>query len=293
MKIAITGSNGFLAQHLCVFLAQQGFEVIGCGRGMNRVQSPATFAYHSVELTDVSSIRRFFSLVQPEIIIHTAAMSKPDECLQNPEACLLHNVTATSLLAETAQLYNTKFIFSSTDFIFGEGGPHSETDQPAPLNFYGESKWMAEQALLSILPDAVIFRPVFIYGKQWPGMRGSFIHWVANALQANKPIKVVTDQLRTPTFAPDICKGITTIIHTNQTGIFHLAGKDILSPYEMAVAVAATLRLDKNLIEPVTADSFPEPVKRAQKSGLKIDKAQRLLAYEATSFEEGLRMSFT
>ncbi|MFY0116412.1 NAD-dependent epimerase/dehydratase family protein, partial [Acinetobacter baumannii] len=87
--IAITGSNGFLAQHLCVFLAQQGFEVIGCGRGMNRVQSPATFAYHSVELTDVSSIRRFFSLVQPEIIIHTAAMSKPDECLQNPEACLL------------------------------------------------------------------------------------------------------------------------------------------------------------------------------------------------------------
>ncbi|MGL5947203.1 MAG: sugar nucleotide-binding protein, partial [Sediminibacterium sp.] len=112
-------------------------------------------------------------------------------------------------------------------------------------------------------------------------------------LQANKPIKVVTDQLRTPTFAPDICKGITTIIHTNQTGIFHLAGKDILSPYEMALAVAATLRLDKNLIEPVTADSFPEPVKRAQKSGLKIDKAQRLLAYEATSFEEGVRMSFT
>ena len=292
MKIAITGSNGFLAQHLCVFLAQQGFEVIGCGRGANRVQSPETFAYHTVELTDVSSVHQFFSSVRPEVMIHTAAMSKPDECMQNPDMCLLHNVTATSLLAEASKSYNTKFIYSSTDFIFGEGGPHSETDQPSPLNFYGESKWIAEQALLSILPDAVIFRPVFIYGKQWPGMRGSFIHWVANALQANKPIKVVTDQLRTPTFAPDICKGITTIIRTNQTGIFHLAGKDILSPYEMAIAVAATLELDKKLIEPVTADSFPEPVKRAKKSGLKIDKAGILLAYEPTSFAEGVRMSF-
>jgi dTDP-4-dehydrorhamnose reductase len=230
--------------------------------------------------------------VRPDIIIHTAAMSKPDVCMQNPDICLLHNVTATSLLAEAAKLYNTKFIYSSTDFIFGEGGPHSETDTPAPLNFYGESKWMAEQAVLSILPDAIIFRPVFIYGKQWPGMRGSFIHWVASALQANKPIKVVTDQLRTPTFAPDICQGITTIIRTNQSGIFHLAGKDILSPYEMATAVATTLQLNIKLIEPVTADSFPEPVKRAKKSGLQIDKAKALLSYEPISFAEGVRMSF-
>ncbi|MBX9735245.1 MAG: SDR family oxidoreductase [Chitinophagaceae bacterium] len=292
MKIAITGSNGFLAHHLCVFLSQQGFEVIGCGRGENRVQSPVTFAYYSVELTDVSSIQYFFDKVRPDIIIHIAAMSKPDACMQNPDMCLLHNVTATSLLAEAAKLYNTKFIYSSTDFIFGEGGPHSEADTPAPLNFYGESKWMAEQALLSILPDAVIFRPVFIYGKQWPGMRGSFIHWVASALQANKPIKVVTDQLRTPTFAPDICQGITTIIRTNQSGIFHLAGKDILSPYEMATAVATILQFNIKLIEPVTADSFPEPVKRAKKSGLQIDKAKALLSYEPISFAEGVRMSF-
>jgi dTDP-4-dehydrorhamnose reductase len=292
MKIVVTGSNGFLAHHLCVFLSQQGFEVVGCGRGENRVQSPVTFAYYAVELTDVSSINDFFNVIKPDFVIHTAAMSKPDECMKDPEACLLHNVTATNLLAVAAKMHNTKFIYSSTDFIFGEGGPHSEEDIPAPLNFYGESKLMAEQQLLSILPDAIIFRPVFIYGKQWPGMRGSFIHWVANQLQAGKKIKVVTDQQRTPTYAPDICWGILQIIRTEQTGIFHLAGKDILSPYEMAIAVADVLQLDKHLIEPVNSDTFPEPVIRAKKSGLKIDKAIQLLQYEPHSFSDGVRMSF-
>jgi dTDP-4-dehydrorhamnose reductase len=292
MKIAVTGSNGFLAHHLCVFLSQKGFDVIGCGRGENRVHSPATFAYYSVELTDVSSINDFFNTVRPSIIIHTAAMSKPDECMQDPQACKLHNITATNLLAEAAKIHNTKFMYSSTDFIFGEGGPHGENDKPAPLNFYGESKLMAEQQLLSILPDAIIFRPVFIYGKQWPGMRGSFIHWVANQLQAGNKIRVVMDQQRTPTFAPDICNGILQIIKTAQTGIFHLAGKDILSPYEMALAVANVLQLNNTLIEPVNANTFPEPVQRAKKSGLKIDKAIQLLQYEPHSFAAGVRMSF-
>jgi dTDP-4-dehydrorhamnose reductase len=92
-------------------------------------------------------------------------------------------------------------------------------------------------------------------------------------LQNGEPIKVVTDQARTPTYIGDLCWGIRKIINDKVSGTFHLAGKDIVSPYDMAVAVANHLDLPLGLIEPVTASTFPEPVKRAQRSGLKIDKA--------------------
>ena len=105
-------------------------------------------------------------------------------------------------------------------------------------------------------------------------------------------IKVVTDQQRTPTFVNDICDGIFAIIDKKVVGIFHLAGKDIISPYAMAVTVAAVLGLDASLIEPVTSETFIEPVKRAKKSGLKIDKARKILGYNPVSFEEGVRLSF-
>ena len=137
-----------------------------------------------------------------------------------------------------------------------------------------------------------IVRPVFIYGPVLQGMRPSFLHWVKNNLEQHKLIKVVSDQQRTPTFVTDICKGIETIISQKQEGAFHLAGKDILSPFEMAVTVANFLRLDAALIENVTSDIFIETVLRAKRSGLKIDKAEKMLGYKPVSFEEGVQLTF-
>jgi dTDP-4-dehydrorhamnose reductase len=103
---------------------------------------------------------------------------------------------------------------------------------------------------------------------------------------------VVSDQLRTPTYVGDICKGIQTIIDKEAAGAYHFAGKDVVSPYEMALATAKVVGLDAAMIEKVTADTFPEPVIRAKRSGLKIEKAQRELGYEPVSFEEGVRLTF-
>ncbi len=98
--------------------------------------------------------------------------------------------------------------------------------------------------------------------------------------------------MRTPTYVNDICTGIECIIKQRNTGIYHLAGKDVLSPYEMAITTAEVLGLDGALIESVTSETFPEPVLRAKRSGLKIDKAQRELGYEPVSFAEGVEYSF-
>ncbi len=287
-KILITGANGFLGQHLCVNLQNKGYNIVATGRGNCRVPCK-NLLYHAGELTDSKEVTLLLNTHNPDIIIHTAAMSKPDECNANKILCLKANVDATRYLLQHASAH---FIYISTDFIFGENGPHAEDDRPNPLNFYGETKLQAEQLVKATGIKATIVRPVFIYGEIWKGLKGSFLHWVKNSLQQHKPIKVVSDQLRTPTYASDICKGIQAIIDKDATGAYHLAGKDIVSPYDMAVTTAKVLGLDAALIEKVTADTFHEPVVRAKRSGLKIEKAQRELGYEAVSFEEGVRLTF-
>ena len=287
-RILITGANGFLGQHLCMFLKNAGLDITATGKGENRLIDK-TIAYLLLELTDRQAVQMCIEKLQPDVIIHTAAMSKPDECENNKELCKDINVNATKHLLEASSGH---FIYLSTDFIFGENGPHSEADPPAPLNFYGESKLQSEQLVQQRKYVTTIVRPVFIYGQSLPGMRPTFLHWVKNNLEQNKPIKVVSDQWRTPTYVQDICKGIETIVNKTATGIFHLAGKEILSPYEMALHTANVLNLDSSLIEKVTADTFPEPVKRAKRSGLKIDKAKAELSYNPVSFEEGVRRTF-
>ncbi len=290
--VFITGANGFLGQHLTLYLAAKGYIVIASGRGRCRIPLSKKFEYAELDLTDKDAVYQCLQSHQPDIIIHTAAMSKPDECNNNKKLCLVNNVDATENLLSAARSFSPHFIYTSTDFIFGENGPHSEEDQPEPLNFYGESKLMAEALVKKSGLNYSIVRPVFMYGAAWEGMRPSFLHWVKNHLEQHKPIKVVNDQWRTPSFVQDICKGIESIILYSAAGDFHLAGKDIISPYQMAVLVADVLKLDRSLIEMVNSESFPEPVKRSKRSGLKIDKAIRVLGYAAVSFEEGIRLTF-
>lgn len=291
MKVIITGANGFLGQHLSLYMHKEKYEVSAISRGEKRIPMP-DLPYYSVDLTNKMQVFAVIDKIKPETIIHTAAMSKPDECHTDRESCLLNNVTATQNLVDAAKIVSARFIYFSTDFIFGEGGPHAENTPPNPLNFYGESKLMAEKIVQKSGLEINIVRPVFIYGAQWEGLRPSFIQWVKLNLEANKPIKVVTDQKRTPTYVGDICKGIDLLLQTNSTEIFHFAGADIISPFEMALTVAKVLDLREDLIEPVTADTFPEIVKRAKDSGLTIENAKNMLGYQPLSFEEGVRLSF-
>jgi dTDP-4-dehydrorhamnose reductase len=293
MKVLVTGANGFTGQHLVKTLVNKGFEVIATSRNESRLPSYNNLTYYNIELTDVRNVENLFDLTRPDAVIHTAAMSKPDECAANPELCTANNIQATQYLLDAATKVGTNhFVYLSTDFIFGEGGPHAEEDAPAPLNLYGASKLEAEALVNAASLKTTIIRPVFMYGPVWENLRPSFIQWVAGKLQNGEPIKVVTDQARTPTYIGDLCWGIRKIINDKVSGTFHLAGKDIVSPYDMAVAVAKHLDLPLGLIEPVTASTFPEPVKRAQRSGLQIDKAVDALGYAPHSFTAALQKCF-
>lgn len=294
MKVLITGANGFLGQHLTLYLAGKGYEIFACSRGESRIPDKISFTYCSIDLTDQPAVAELIADIKPDVLIHTAANSKPDDCHINHENCLQQNVEATRCLLQALEesAPASRFIYLSTDFVFGENGPHAEDDEKGPLNFYGESKLQAELAVQNSVVSYAIVRPVFIYGPVWNGVRSTFLHWVKTNLEQGKSIKVVSDQTRTPTFVTDICKGITSIIALKQEGVFHLAGKDLLSPYEMAVAVASFLGLDAALIENVTSETFIEPVQRAKRSGLRIEKARQLLQYDPVDFATGVALTF-
>lgn len=292
MEILITGANGFLGQHLCRFL-KDDHNVFAAGKGEKRLPFEDV-KYFSCDMAYTVAVKEMMEQIQPDVIVHTAAMSKPDECLQQPDRCRQVNIDAISNLVKAVQKLddNVHCIYTSSDFVLGDGGPHDENAIPAPLNFYGETKLEGEQMLINSGLHYTIVRPVFMYGEVWSGMRSTFLHWVKDSLEAGKPIKVVSDQMRTPSYVGDICKGIESIINKKAMGLYHLSGEEVVSPYQMAVAVAELLKLDKTLIEPVTADTYPEPVRRAKHGGLTIGKAKQELGFTPMRLEEGLSRTF-
>lgn len=291
--ILITGANGFLGYYLAGLLLNKGYNVLATGIGSCRLPyKQETFIYEEMDFTDPYSVHDVFEKYKPSVVVHAGAMTRPDECELNQWQCYVTNVEATLTLLSNAEEVGSFFIFLSTDFIFnGEKGMYAEDDIPDPVNFYGKSKAEAEDAVKEYRADWAIVRTVMVYGKPVTG-RPNIVATIKDKLEKGEIYKVFDDQVRTPTYVEDFVGGIVSIIEKKATGIYHLCGKDILTPYQMAVATAEYLHLDKTLLEKTTAADFPQPAKRPLKTGLITDKAKKELGYQPVSFLEGLRKTF-
>jgi len=291
MKILITGANGLLGQHLVkLLLDATAHDIIATGKGDPRyVVQNSRLHYYALDITDGMAVHSLFEKLLPDTIVHCAALTQADECELNPIKAWEINVTATRFIVEAAKKINAFLIFISTDFVFdGINGPYKETDTVNPVSYYGSTKVAAEKSVAeSGLPYAIA-RTCLLYGNIFAGTRNNVISWVKENLEQVKKIKVVSDQWRTPTFVEDLAKGILLIAEKKAVGLFHISGKDFLSPYDMAMATAAYLNLDASLIEKVDASVFTQPAKRPVTTGFIIDKAKNELGYEPLSFREGM-----
>jgi len=295
MKILITGANGFLGYYLTEQLLEKKFSVIATGKGECRLPftHDKNFQYLSMDFTDPFSIHDVFENIKPDVVIHAGAMSKPDECEANQMLAYLVNVEGTVQLLINAADIKSFFIYLSTDFVFdGERGMYREDDIPAPVNYYGRTKLEAEEAVKEYEFDWAIVRTVLVYGKNHSG-HNNILKIVKEKLEKGEEYNVVDDQLRTPTYVEDLAKGIVSIVEKKATGIFHLSGKDILTPYQMAIKTSEILQLDNSVLKKVTASSFNQPARRPLKTGFVIDKARKELGYEPLSFDEGLKKTFS
>lgn len=292
MKILITGANGLLGQQLLkLLLDTTEHNIIATGKGEPRyVIQNSRLHYYALNITDGMDVDLLFEKLQPHVIIHCAALTQADECELNPIKAWEINVTATRFIVDAAKKINAFLIFISTDFVFdGMSGPYKEEDVINPISYYGSTKVAAEKAVAESGLQYAIVRTCLLYGNILFGTRSNLVSWVKENLEQGKKIKVVSDQWRTPTYIEDLAKGILLIIEKKATGLFHISGKDFLSPYDMAMATADYLQLDKSLIEKVDASIFTQPAKRPAKTGFIIDKAKLELGYDPLSFKEGLQ----
>ena len=294
MKILITGANGFLGHYLVQQLLEKRFSVFATGKGECRLpyNGQKDFVYTEMDFADPFSVHDAFESIKPDIVIHAGAMSRPDECEMNPMKTYVVNVEGTVQLLINAAEFKSFFLFLSTDFVFdGDTGMYKEEDAPRPVNYYGRTKMEAEDAVKDYEHDWAIVRTNLVYGKNHSG-RKNFLGIIKEKLEKGEEYSVVDDQVRTPTYVEDLAKGIVLVVEKRAKGIFHIAGKDTLTPFEMAIKTADYLGLDKRLLKKVTAASFSEPAKRPPRTGFVIDKAREQLGFNPISFEEGLKKKF-
>lgn len=289
-KILVTGSNGLLGQKLVRLIVQENeYQLIATARGNNRLLMTEGYEFISLDVTNQEEVTSVISTQKPDYVIHTAAMTNVDECETNKEGCDVLNVDAVKFLAKACEDNNVFFLHLSTDFIFdGENGPYKEEDEPNPISYYGDSKLKAEKLVEASTGKWAIARTVLVYGITEGMSRSNIVLWVKKSIEEQKQLQIVNDQLRSPTLAEDLAMGCYLIVKNDAEGIYNISGKDVLTPYQMAIKTADYFNLDKSYITETDGSKFQQTAKRPPKTGFIIDKAIKNLAYQPHSFEEGI-----
>ncbi|MBM3413812.1 MAG: SDR family oxidoreductase [Bacteroidetes bacterium] len=294
MKILVTGANGFLGYYLCNALLTRGYLVVATGRGDCRLPylGRPGFSYVSMDLVDHDQTRTVVHQIAPDFIFHAAAIGKPDDCELNKELATKINTAGSALLLALAAKSVTPFCYISTDFVFdGKAGNYVEEDLVNPVNHYGFTKAQAEKLVTMYAGDWSIVRTVLVYGRPMTG-RSNLLSIVQEKLSRGQTYAVVDDQIRTPTYVEDLVNGLLLILEKRATGIYHLSGEEVLTPYQMAVETANYLVLDPTLLIRTTSAAFKQPAIRPLITGLDINKSKRELGFKPRRFAAGLQATF-
>ncbi len=290
-RVLVTGANGMLGQELVKRLSElDQYDVLATGRDDKPRFTIGSCGYVPMDITNHRLVRNICDDFEPDVIVNCAAMTQVDQCEEDRDLCWKVNVDAVENLAGICRAKGTRLVQVSTDFVFnGADGPYMETDRPDALNYYGKSKLAAENAVRLVGDDRwAIVRTILVFGAPQNPTRSNIALWVINELSQGKSIRVVTDQFRTPTYAPDLANGIERIIRFVKSGIFHLSGTDLMSVYDFSILIADVLGLDKSLISPTDASEFSQPAKRPPKTGFIILKAQTELGFSPLPIKKAI-----
>ncbi len=289
MKILVTGGNGLLGYKLIQQLGKTlGVTTIATAR-KQITDLPPMVQFLELDITNHDQTMEVLSSEKPDVVINTAAMTQVDQCETEREQCWTANVIGVENVVEACEKNDIHLVHVSTDFIFdGSHGPLDETAKPKPVNFYGESKLAGEQIVQKSKLNWAILRTVLVFGITPDLSRSNIVLWVKKSLEDGKTINVVNDQWRTPTLAEDLAMGCYLAASQKATGIYHISGEEMMTPFDIAQETAAFFKLDKSLIKPADSSTFKQPAARPPKTGFIITKAKKELGYQPHSFREGL-----
>ena len=302
-RILLVGVTGQLGQELQRTLSPLG-EVIGVGR-------------KTMDLADASSIREVIREAKPNLIVNAAAYTAVDKAETQKEQANLINAIAPTIMAEEAQALGADLIHVSTDYVFDgqKNTPYTEQDATNPLGAYGQSKLEGEEGIQRQSDRYIILRTAWVYGSYG---QSNFVKTMLRLFAERDEVRVVADQVGTPTWAGDIARAITTlgqhliqepgkeakatgevtapINHDSTlTGIYHFTNSGVASCYDFAVAIFEEAKqlgfpLKVQRIVPITTSDYPTPAKRPAYSVLSGTKIQALVGDYPPHWRQALRL---
>lgn len=282
-RILLTGIAGQLGGELQQTLAPLG-EVMGVDR-------------HKLDLTQPDKIRQVIGEFKPNVIVNAAAYTAVDKAETETELANAINGTAPTIMAEAAQQLGAALIHVSTDYIFDgkKNTPYTEDDKPDPINAYGQSKLLGEEGVLKYCDRALILRTAWVYGAQG---KGNFVKTMLRLGAERDELRVVVDQVGTPTWTGDLASAIARLVQSLKsdtlTGIYHFTNSGAISWYDFAVAIFEEAQqigfpLQVKQVLPITTAEYPTAAARPAYSVLSTQKISNVLGNHPPHWRTGLR----
>ena len=285
MNLLITGASGLLGTKLCQLAVERHHETYA-SYGQHK---PLCGTPLELNILDPQAQRQAFDKIKPDAVVHAAALTNVDKCEMEKQLAWKTNVEATENLAQLCKERDVFLVYVSTDYVFdGQKGMYKETDNPAPINYYGLTKLKGEQAVQA-LDDHCIARGSVIYGSTPATGKINFALWLLDKLRKKEEIKIVTDQWNSPTLNLNMAEMILETVEKRIVGTLHLAGATRLSRYEFAEYIAEVFNLDPTYITPIRSDQLKWVARRPRDSSLNVDKAERMLVNKPLQICEALR----
>jgi dTDP-4-dehydrorhamnose reductase len=281
MKIFITGGSGLFGSKVAEIAQARGDEVFS-GYAHNLPEYGRAVKF---DLLDEKTISELVGKIEPEVIIHSAALTDVDKCEREQELAYKMNVDGTRAIATAAEKAGSFLIYISTDYVFdGLCGMYREDDRPNPVSYYGYSKLLGEQFC-----RGCIARTCVIYGSRPASGKVNFALWLLNSLNSGKEVRVVTDQFITPTLNTNLARMVLETADRRLCGVYNLVGATRISRYDYALELAREFDLDKSLILPSRMADLMWAAKRPIDSSLDTSKARAELTERPLPLNKALR----
>lgn len=299
--VFLTGVHGFLGQHtLRSFLDESRCDLILSARQEKILyddigNEPRIAGYEPLDLSDRQKVLNTLTRTKPDVIVNCAGFVNVDLAETEREAAWKSNVRSVEHLIEAARRIDARIVHVSTDFIFdGTKSPYPEYGTPNPLNYYGRTKLASENVLrTSSIPHAVI-RTSLLYGAEVIrlGGKSNFVVNTLSKLRKNEVVSAYTNLSSNPTLVDDVAVGIVRAVEYQKHGIYHVAGPELCSRYQLALKTADTFRQDAAFIR--QSEFIPSKetgiADRPRSVALVSLKAQTELGVKCSPVSEGLQV---